>query len=743
MRVDSDPRAREAPAAASPLRLDDDHETSDRRRSALVLIAAFCALAALIAALAYWVWQEQVRTVRGQQQDTLAAVAELKASQVSDWLGERLADADTIAADALLSDAVAGMAAGTAGPATHISVRRLLIAEQQGYDYADVVVLDRDGRILMRVPATARHPLGDAVFTLARQALRTGVVQDSDLYMADDGEPRLEIAVPLSRSTQTGVRPGVVVLHVDPSRYLYPFLQSWPLPSATGETLLVERRDDRVVYLNDLRFREGAALAISLPLDTPGLPAAKAALGMSGVEEGLDYRRVPVLAAYRPIPDTRWGVVAKLDTSEVVGPMRARAAVTAAFAFLLVALAGTAILLVWRSREARASAALAASQGRFRTLFDTMTEGVVLNEIVLDAQGRAVDYRVLETNPAFARQTGFEQEWAAGRLASDIYQAGEPPFLAEYGRVAATGEPTTFETYSEAFGRYLEVSAVSQGDGRFATISEDVTERRRAAEEVERLNAQLEQRVRDRTAALDASNKELEAFAYSVSHDLRAPLRHIAGFSELLAARLEDRLDEKSAHYLDTISRSVHEMGVLIDDLLQFSRTGRVEVQLQDVDMAALVGEVCARLAEEETGRDISWQVAALPVVTGDRALLRQVWANLLGNAVKYTRGGGHAIVEVGHEVAAGEGSVAEDVFFVRDDGVGFDMQYVDKLFGVFQRLHGGTEFEGTGIGLANVKRIVTRLGGRVWAEGALGEGATFWFSLPRRKGTDGDRSIP
>jgi PAS domain S-box-containing protein len=348
---------------------------------------------------------------------------------------------------------------------------------------------------------------------------------------------------------------------------------------------------------------------------------------------------------------------------------------------------------------------------------------------------RNMDFAITYWNLGAQELYGWAAEDAIGKHSNQLLQTVFPAPLEDiHAELLSTGRWEGELKRTTAQGSTVVVAgryALRRDEqGRPVAIletSNDITTRKRREQEIENLNLELAKR----STELESINKELEAFAYSISHDLRAPLRHMAGYTELLQKKASSALDEKSKHYILMMLDSAKRMGNLIDDLLAFSRIGRAETQKTLVSLAQLVREALSEVREDTQERNIAWKIGALPDFYGDRSMLRLVLVNLISNAIKFTRTRPQAEIEIG----CADGNEDDFVVFVRDNGVGFDMRYANKLFGVFQRLHQASEFEGTGIGLATVQRILHRHGGKVWAEGVVDSGATFYFSAPKLQG--------
>lgn len=358
------------------------------------------------------------------------------------------------------------------------------------------------------------------------------------------------------------------------------------------------------------------------------------------------------------------------------------------------------------TRRKQIDVALQESEAKFRTLFEAMTEGVALHEVVYAPDGTATDYRIVAVNPAFERHTGIEAARARGQLGSALYMASPPPYLENYEQVARTGEPRAFETFFPGLQKYFHIGVISPKRGSFATIFEDVTQRRRQQEELREKNA------------------ELERFTYTVSHDLKSPLITIKGFTGALLSDVSAGRTDRLENDLRRVSAAADKMSLLLNDLLELSRIGRAMRPPEPVVLTTLVQEVLAQLAGPIAQAGAQVIVAAeLPVVAGDRQRLGEVWQNLIENALKFRRPGTQPVIEIG---VRNPGAV----LLVRDDGLGIEPRYHETVFGLFNQLD--ARAEGSGIGLALVRRIVEVHGGRIWVESAgAGQGATFCFTLP------------
>jgi len=403
---------------------------------------------------------------------------------------------------------------------------------------------------------------------------------------------------------------------------------------------------------------------------------------------------------------------------------------------------------------------IAASEAQYRQLFDGMQNGFTLQEVICSASGAPVDYRFLQVNHGFESMTGLSAEAALGQTVLQLLPGIEPFWIERLGQVALTGTPDRFEGKLGDLGKYFEVNAYSTEPGRFAAVFSDVTAQREAELDLQRVYCELEGMVAQRTAQyaeanaalkleirqrqdaeeevswlnndlfrqkteLEAVNRELEAFSFSVSHDLRAPLRHISGFTRMLQQGYSQQLDATGQEYLSRIDRSCETLGRLIHELLELARISRSEMHLRKLDLSRMAREIADELQLADPAREVSFEIADGVKAVGDETLVRLVLANLLGNAYKYTGKTPRARIEFGAREDNGG-----QLFWVRDNGAGFDMKYADKLFAAFQRLHRSEDFEGTGVGLAIVQRIVHRHGGLIRAEAEPGKGATFLFTL-------------
>lgn len=696
--------------------------------STYVYLSVFiCLTIGIVAGLTLY-YRNFYKAYRASAERQLSSVTDMKVRDLVHWRKERLWEASLLFHNppfsALVRDFIKGPKDTDARPQLKAWLRNL----QANSEYARISLLDAAGVERLAAPDTPGLP-SDHTNAGAVESLRSGRISFLDFERDGPGRPiHLSILVPVFDNLNTKAPLGVICFRIDPIVYLYPAIQRWPMPSLTAETLLVRREGNDVVFLNDPRFQENSALNLRFPLSQETLPAARAASGREGIVEGVNYHGRSVLADLRAIPDSPWFLVTLIETSEVYAPLKDQNLQLILLSCVLVFGAGSGVAFLWRQDRVHFYKQMhAAEQDRAKlaAIVESSEDAII---------GKDLNGRVTSWNAGAERLFGYQAQEMIGQSITRIIpmehraeelnilsrlRAGERINLIETERNDKTGRPITVS---------LTVSPVRDSSGSIigaAKIARDITALKRAHEDLRVLNAKLEQRVRERTCELEAANKELEAFSYSVSHDLRAPLRSIDGFSRILLEDYAAKLDDEGHGHLNRVRAATQRMAQLIDDLLNLSRVTRAQIRIEKVDLGAVAGAVAEELRQREPGRTVEFSAPEGVITEGDPHLLRVALENLLGNAWKFTCKEPHPRIEFGSMRADGRTD-----YFVRDNGAGFDARYAAKLFSAFQRLHSNTDFPGTGIGLATVQRIIHRHGGRVWAEGEVNKGATFYFNL-------------
>lgn len=814
----------------------------------------FAVLSIALLAAGWFFYGRQREYYRQQLEARLTSIASLKIAEIDQWRKGWIWDATVLAQNPLVAQRVAEFVDRNQPAERAPELAQWLKTIQSAYDCLDVLLADTNGLARLATGTTTAH-FGDYARSRLLEAVGTGQPAVTDLHRQSEDLPiHLDVLSPISFE---GRCVAVLLIRVDPRRFLFPLIRIWPTPSRSAESLLVEEDGQDVVFLNELRHQTGTAMRLRFPLDAVRIPAVKAVLGTTGVVQGVDYRHIPVIAAVYPVPDTPWFLVTKIDSDEAFAPLRRQALLVAGVVALLILVIGLSLSYIEQRQHAEVLRRTLEAERerdvmveRFQNLARYANDVVLLieesgriveaNERAAETYGRSRDELVglnvrdlvpesewagvparlrkiadeggLHFESAHLRKDGsvlaadvsarsipvdgrvyfqciirditerkkaeeaLQLSEARLRLSQEAAKAGswewdlrtqanywsdelwklydlephsvQPAYDSWRSTVRPEDLPGVERTVSESVRQGLELNfewrvrtrdgserwLMSRGQpmrdahGRvilYRGIVMDITERKRAEEEIRKLNEFLELRVWERTAQLEATVKELEAFAYSVSHDLRGPLRSISGFSQMLLQESGGKLDERERQDLERITSAAFKMSQLIDNMLSLSRLTRKEMKIEPVDLGRIAREIGAELQSANPERSVELVITEPAPAMGDEHLLRVALQNLLANAWKFTRNVPDARIEFGSRWTEGI-----RVFFVRDNGAGFDMRYKDKLFGAFQRLHTDSEFEGQGIGLATVKRIVQRHNGRVWAEGAVGRGATFHFVL-------------
>jgi len=686
-----------------------------------VLLIVFLLLAAGIISAGYYYHRKQEKHYLSEVERQLSSIADLKMGELLLWREERLADAALFHNNIAFANLVKSVIKhpGAEQPLREIEAWGVALKSKRNYNR--IFLLDAFGSSRWSYPEAASEPLSRYVRQKALESLQSGRITVADFYRNEiSGRIYLSILVPVFDPVRTGEPLGVIVMRIDPEKYLYPFIKRWPVSSATAETLLVRREGNAALFLNELRFKKDSALNLRVPLEKTEVPAVMAVLGREGVVRGIDYRGHPVLAALRAIPDSPWHLVTRMDVEEVFAPMRERLWITVFLAGSMLLAAGTGVGFVWRRQSSQF----------YRDKYEAELKRVELEErltrIAANLPG-AIFQLQLRTDGVSClpyASSGLEELYGvlpedvardASRLIAVIHPDDSPRVSAtilESARTLTAWHSEHRVIHPERGVIWVEGNATPElkpdGSVLLYGFLAEITGRKQKEREIEK------------------KNSELERFAYTVSHDLKSPLVTIKTFMGYLEQDLKLQDESRLQQDLGFMHNAADKMSQLLDELLELSRVGRINNPPREVAFRDLAQEAVRLDAGRISERGVKVQIADSGVVLcGDRPRLVEIWQNLVENACKFMGDQQNPIIEIGVE-----GSGPETLFFVRDNGIGIDPRFHAKVFGLFEKLEAGGD--GTGLGLALVKRIVELYDGTIRVESTgNGQGTSILFTLP------------
>jgi len=686
-----------------------------------VLLVVFLFLVAGIISAGYFYHRKHENHYLSEIERQLSAIADLKMGELQLWREERLADAslfyNNIAFENLVRAVIKHPEAGQA----HLEVKAWISRLQSKRNYNAIFLLDAQGKRRLTIPENSEVPLSRYVHDKALESLQKRQVTFTDFYRNEsNGKIYLNILVPIFDSAAASGPLGVLGIRVDPERYLYPFIQSWPVSSATAETLLVRKEGDTALFLNELKFKKNAALNFSIPLERTEIPSVMAVLGREGVVRGIDYRGHPVMAALRTVPDSPWHLVTRIDSEEVYAPMRERLWITVALVCAMLLSAGTGIGFVWRQQSSRF----------YRDRYEAELKRVELEErlvkIAANLPGAIVLYHLRPDGSSSLPYASNGLKTLYGVRPEDVVHE-TAPLLAMIHPDDAVQVAATIREAARTLSPWHNEHRVMHPDRGVIWVEGSATPELKPDGSALLYGFLTEVTGRkEKERELEIKNSELERFTYTVSHDLKSPLVTIKTFLGYLVEDLRLQDQSRIQQDLGFMNNAADKMAQLLAELLELSRVGRLGNPPQKIPFKELVNEAVQLDAGRISARGIAVEIIDAPVVLfGDRARLIEIWQNLIENACKFMGNQEQPRIEIGVEDTG-----LETLFFVRDNGIGVDPRFHGKIFGLFEKLEANSD--GTGLGLALVKRIVELYDGIIRIESpGIGQGSTFLFTLP------------